>query len=438
MNDQRLRKALRTLAQNIRSDEPIDVSSSIMSNTIPDHLHNLLPADFPRAETPELHLTGESYSSYHEVLNFLLAHRRSRYLSGIQEDKALKELLWSLCCEIALDKRFKSTESQSTRIRTFMSAVHIPDKEYEAIVQIHGLSIQRPSSLDDIELMRGSPTLLREWDLWSKHWRPQWRAQTIAKMTVRAGSIKAARLFAIDRASMICDELRIAFPSTTLARIVAWQVAFQPGWHAVRGNGECTNQLRQLRGSPVRWGQSLDDAREFLQPLYTLRASARPHIQKRVELAVRWFGMSWNAETPWAMRLVALFAGLEALLIKGEHESRKGALLAIRYTLLAIAVEGRFSNPAITLFFYYQRSELVHGARTNADEREYQRAFSMASDSLRRYVAIANQNADVHRHNKLLDLIADPQDLEELKAWINEARPWKHDELLAEVKKLLK
>ena len=436
--DPQIRKALRRLAHSLRSDEPMNRYPSFISGPIPTHLHSANPDAYQREGAPGLTLTGQAYSSYQGVLNLLLAHRRSRYLSDTQTDRDLTALLWSLCCDIALDDRFKSTDSQNTRIRSFMSAVHISDKQYEAIVHIHGLSIRHRSSLDEVQLIRGTPTLLREWGLWSKPWRPLWRGQTIARMTVQGGTIKAATRFALDQASMICDELRIAIPSVIQARIVDWQVAFQPGWHALRGDTKTMYQPGRLRGKLVQWDGAFDAARSFLEPLYELRATARPNIQKRVELAVRWFGMSWNAETPWAMRLVALFAGFEAILIKGEHEPRKGALLAIRYTLLSIAVEGHFSNPAITLFLYYQRSELVHGARTDADERDYQRAFSMASESLRRYVTVANEHTDVHRHSKLLDLMADPQSLGKLKVWVEEYKPWKYEELLAEIDKLLK
>ncbi len=433
-----IRKGLRTLAQRLRANEPINLASSFISKTIPAHLHNLVPDDSLREDDPKLLLTGQTYCSYHKALDLLLVHRRDRYLSDSQADRQLTELLWSLCCEIALDDRFKSTALQNSRIRAFMSDVHITDKNYEAIVQIHGLSIPRRSSLGDVELMRGTPTLLREWDLWSRPWRPQWRGQTIARMTVHGGTIKAARRFALDRASMICDELRVAFPSVIQARIVDHQVAFRPGWHALRGNGKWMNQLRRLRGRPVHWNQSFDAAQDFLDPLYMLRETARPNIQKQVELAIRWFGMSWNTGTPWAMKIIALFAGLEALLIEGEHEPRKGAILAIRHTLLSIAVKGEFTDPAEALSLYYDRSGLVHGAHTTAEERDYLRAFSLASEALENYVAIANQHENIKRHSKLLDRIADSQDLEELKAWIKKFRPWGYKELLAEIDKLLK
>lgn len=436
--DREIRKSLRTLAQRLRANEPINLDSSFISKTIPAHLHNLVPDDSLREDSPKLLLTGQAYCSYHKALDLLLMHRRDRYLSDTQDDRHLTELLWSLCCEIALDDRFKSTALQHSTVNSFMADFHVPDKEYEAIVQIHGLSITRRTSLGDVELTRGKPTLLREWGLWSKPQRPQWRGQTIARMTVHGGTIKAARRFALDRASMICDELRVAFPSVIQARIVDHQVAFRPGWHALRGNGKWMNQLRRLRGKPVHWNQSFDAAQDFLDPLYMLRETAGPNIQKQVELAIRWFSMSWNTGTPWAMKIIALFAGLEALLIKGEHEPRKGAILAIRHTLLSIAVKGEFTDPSEALSLYYDRSGLVHGAHTTAEERDYLRAFSLASEALENYVAIANQHKNIKRHSKLLDLLADAESVKMLGAWINRYRPWKYEELLAEIDKLLK
>lgn len=434
--DRKIRKALMRLAQHLRVDEPITIDSSFMTGRVPAHLRHLVSEGRLREETPPLHLSGQKYESYRAALSLLLSERRSRYLTDTQDDKQLREKFWSLCCEITLDDRFRSTTVQSDRIHTFMSDVYIPDKEYEAIVQIHGISIPHRTRLGSVELIRGSPTLLREWRLWSGPRRPQWRSQTIARMTVQGGTIKAAKHRALNRASMICDELRIAFPSVIQARISDWQVGFQPGWYALRGSGERLNQLGQLPGRPVRWGQSFEAVCEFLQPVYKLRTTAHPNIQRQVELAVCWFGMSWNTGTPWAMKVIALFAGLEALLIKGEHEPRKGALLAIRHTLLSIAVKGEFADPAAALSLYYDRSELVHGADTTAEERDFLRASSLASDALENYVAIANQHKNIGSHSKLLDVLSDSQFVGTIDAWINRYRPWKYKELLAAIEKL--
>ena len=325
---------------------------------------------------------------------------------------------------------------KNARIKAFMEAILIPDKDFEAIVQVQGISIPHPALLGDVELIRASPSLLQDWDRWSGPLRPPWRGQTVARMTVSGGTINAARRYALDRTSMICDELRIAFPSIIRARISDDQVVFGPGWNALRGNGSTLYQLDHRRRRPFGWDEIFDAAIEFLAPLYALRNTGRTRIQRRVDLAVRWLGMSWNAGTPWAMKMIALFAGLEALLIKGEREPKKGALLSLRNALLAIAVEGQFPNPAVALSLYYDRSELVHGSRTTADEQDYQGAFGLASQALRNYVSIANENPEVRSHGKLLDLVADVQTLVDLRGWIEGNRPWGYEELLEELDKL--
>ncbi|MCY4114476.1 MAG: hypothetical protein OXG33_11145 [Chloroflexi bacterium] len=252
-----------------------------------------------------------------------------------------------------------------------------------------------------------------------------------------AGTIDAARCYALDRISMICDELRISFPAIIRARIADEDVAFKTGWNALRGNGSTLYQPSLRHGKPVRWDQTFDSAIEFLLPVYDLRATVRTSIQQRVDLAIRWFGMSWNAGTPWAMRVVALFSGLESLLIKGESEPRKGALLAVRNALLSIAVEGHFINPEIAFSLYYLRSQLVHGARTTAEETHFHQTFSLATEALKNYVYVANGDANIRKHSRLLDGIEDTQVLHRLKEWVEYHRPWEYEELLKEIDKML-
>ena len=433
-----IRKALRTLAADLRVREQPDPESSHMIKTIPSQLHSLVPETLRRAGTPSLHLSGQNFWYYRAALELLLAHRRSRYLSDTQSDRTLTEQFWLFCCEISLDDRLRSTASQNSKVNALMDSVLIPDQEYEAIVQVQGISVPYRSLLGDVELIRCSQTLLREWDLLSGIRRPPWRGQTVARLNVTAGTIKAARRYALNRVSMICDELRIAFPSVIRARISDDQVAFKTGWIALRGNGSTLYQPGGRRVKPVRWEQTFDAAIDFLTPLYDLRETARTGIRQRADLAVQWFGMSRNGGTPWAMRIIALFAGLEALLIKGESEPRKGALLALRSALLSIAVDGHFSDLGIPFSLYLRRSELVHGARTTATESEFEQSFSLASDALRDYVSIASKHTIVYKHGKLLDLVADAQVLRRLKEWVEYHRPWGHDDLLQEIEKMLK
>ena len=437
VTENQIRKALRTLAADLRKRGEPDPESSFMDKMVPPHLHSLVPEAPRHCGDRSLHLSGQTYWNYRQALELLLTHRRNRYLSNPKADRELEDQFWSLCCELALDDSYRSTATQNSRIKAFMDSVRLPDREYEAIVQIQGISIPRRTLMGDVELVRGSPTLLREWDRWSGPLRPPWRGQTVARLTVTAGTIDAARRYALDRISMTCDELRISFPAIILTRIADEQVAFKTGWNALRGNGSTLYQPSLRHGKPVRWDHTFDASIEFLLPVYDLRATARTSIQKRADLAIRWFGMSWNAGTPWAMRIVGLFSGLEALLIKGESEPRKGALLAVRNALLSIAVEGHFINPEIAFSLYYLRSQLVHGARTTAEETHFHRTFSLAAEALKNYACVANRDANIRKHSKLLDRIADTQVLDRLKGWVEYYRPWGYEELLKEIEKML-
>ena len=102
----------------------------------------------------------------------------------------------------------------------------------------------------------------------------------------------------------------------------------------------------------------------------------------------------------------------------------KGTPLAIRAALLSIAIDGHFRNPGEALALYRDRSELIHGARTAADEEAFRRTLSVASEALRNYIAIANREAKIRKHKRLLDFLADDKTLADLKQWIEEYGPW--------------
>ena len=178
-------------------------------------------------------------------------------------------------------------------VAALMREISIPCLEFEAIAQITGIAFPQPTTLGDVEFIRGSPTLLKEWDLWSHPWRPQWRGQTVARMKVKGGTVRAAQHRALERASMLCDELRIAHSSSLMVHLDDIDLAFGTGWNKVRGNGSSIHRLGRLAGKPVLWNEeSFRAALDYLTPLYDLRATARPGVQERVELAIRWFGMA--------------------------------------------------------------------------------------------------------------------------------------------------
>lgn len=231
---------------------------------------------------------------------------------------------------------------------------------------------------------------------------------------------------------MLCDELRIALSSSINAPLDDIDLAFGTGWNVVRGNGAWMHQPGRRVGKPVRWhADSLRAALDFLAPLYDLRATERPDVRARVELAIRWFGMARSVGAPWAMKLIAMFSGLEAILVKGDSEGLKGAAVAIRAALLSIAIDGHFRDPGEAFALYRDRSELVHGARIAADEEAFRRTLSVASEALRNYIAIANREATVQSHKRLLDSVVDDEPLADLKKWIEEYRPRGERDLLS-------
>ena len=437
MSKRDIRKALRALAQDMSANEELDPQAAHPWKTVPQHLHHLVPGETVPGSPPSLVMSLRTYRLYRQTLDLLLAERRRRYLSDAKSDRELENSLWSFCCEIALDDSFRAPEAQKTKVEVFAKAIDIPCVDYEVLVHITGLAIPDRLTLDEVELVRGSPTLLKEWDIWSDPWRPQWRGHTVARIEVRGGTPRAARHRALERASMLCDELKMALSSSINAPLDDIDVAFGTGWNVVRGDGAWLHQPGRLTPKPVRWHRDLlRAALEHLVPLYDLRATGRPRVQERVDLAIRWFGMARSVGTPLAMKLIALFSGLEAILVEGEGERMKGAALAIRAALLSIAIDGHFRNPGETLALYRDRSELVHGARTAADEEALRRTLSVASEALRNYIAIANREATIRSHKRLLDSIADAPTLADLKGWIEDHRPWGERQLLAATDRL--
>ena len=439
MAEREVRKALMTLAQDLRVKEQPDAEAPHPWKTIPQHLHHLVPGKIVPGSPPSLGMSRRTYRLYRRTLALLLAERRRRALSDVKSDRELGNSFWSFCCEIVLDDSFRAPAAQKSKVEAFMEEIDIPCLEYEAIVQVTGIAVPHHITLGEIELIRGSPTLLKEWDLWSNLRRPQWRGQTVARLRVTGGTPRAAQYRALDRVSMVCDELRIALSASINANVDDIDLAFGTGWSVVRGNGAWMHQPGRLLRKPVRWhADSLRTALAYLVPLYDLRATARANVQERVEIAIRWFGVSWTVGAPWSMKLIALFAGLEAILVKGEGERMKGAALAIRAALLSIAMEGHFRDPGEALALYRDRSELVHGARTAVHQEAFRRTFSVASEALRNYIAIANREMEIHNHKRLLDSFADNETLSDLKRWIEGYSPWGEKELLAATNRLMK
>ena len=111
VTEPQIRKALRTLAADLRVREPVDPKSSFMVKTIPPDLHSLVPETLRHCGDPSLHLSGQTYWYYRAALDLLLTHRRTDIFQTRNLTERLTEQFWSFYCEISLDDRFKSNSA---------------------------------------------------------------------------------------------------------------------------------------------------------------------------------------------------------------------------------------------------------------------------------------------------------------------------------------
>jgi hypothetical protein len=135
------------------------------------------------------------------------------------------------------------------------------------------------------------------------------------------------------------------------------------GWKAAPGQG---------------WELALDDELVDLaagQPIASLPIASETDVERRADLALRWFERSQLAEDV-DMELLYLFFALESIL-GDKSEGLKAPGLAIRRAMLGLLTTGHFAHPNRINFLYDQvRSAAVHGEDAPAVEREEVDRFS--------------------------------------------------------------
>lgn len=107
----------------------------------------------------------------------------------------------------------------------------------------------------------------------------------------------------------------------------------------------------------------LDDAlidRARSKPVASLPVNATNDVERRAELALRWFDRAQLSTDP-PLQLLFLFVALEAIL-GDKSEGPKARGLALRRALLGLATTGHIRHPSATYLLYDDaRSATVHG-----------------------------------------------------------------------------
>jgi hypothetical protein len=111
------------------------------------------------------------------------------------------------------------------------------------------------------------------------------------------------------------------------------------------------------------WELTLDDGLLRLatsQPLSTLPTVPTTDVERRADLALRWYDRAHFVTDP-IDKLLYLFFALESIL-GDKSEGLKAPALAVRRAMLGLLTTGHFTHPARTYLLYDQvRSAAVHG-----------------------------------------------------------------------------
>jgi hypothetical protein len=127
------------------------------------------------------------------------------------------------------------------------------------------------------------------------------------------------------------------------------------------------------------WELELDDAlisQVIEQPLAALAAQPSTDVERRADLALRWYERAQLAQEP-VVEVLYLFFALETIL--GEKSAKlKGHVLAMRRALLGLEISGHFRHPSNTYLLYDEvRSAAVHGEQVPQIGRQEVDAFEL-------------------------------------------------------------
>jgi hypothetical protein len=319
-------KALEGLQQVLRDPDPPPPAGPVYHAEIPDDL---------RADLSVLSLYAPEKVAFDQVCRLMAEDVHFEYL----RDQAIHDAVWRFVCEVVLKrsrglvKSFVSDHSRDPMETTCYFPVLLLTVKDD--LELHSVRLLPRPLEEDAERKPGSIAAVR--CRGTDHQRMAARARPIAEHALRV-----LRASLRDYNFMPDEQLRFRLGNSM------WFDSGASGWSNPPDQG---------------WELELDE--ELLRtaqqaPLYHLPPEGLNDIERRANVALRWFEQAQLVGDP-LMGVLFCFTALEAIL-GDTSEGLKAPNLAIRRAMLSLLTKEGFRHPSLTFVLYDKvRNAAVHG-----------------------------------------------------------------------------
>lgn len=319
-------KGLERLQQVLREEDPPSPAEPVYHAAIPDDL---------RTEQPALSLYAPEKAAFDEVCRLMAEDLRFEYL----REQAIRDAVWRFVCEFVLlrsrglVKSFVADHARVPMETTCYFPVLLLTLRDE--LELHGVRLQPRPVEEAAEREPGSIAAVR--CRGTDHQRMAARARPTAEHALRV-----LRASLRDYNFMPDEQLRFRLGYTM------WFDSGPGGWTSPPNQG---------------WDLELDEKllRTAQQaPLYHLPPEGQTDVERRANVALRWFEQAQLVGDP-LMEVLFCFTALEAIL-GDTSEGLKAPSIAIRRVMLSLLTKGGFRHPSLTFVLYDKvRNAAVHG-----------------------------------------------------------------------------
>jgi hypothetical protein len=384
-------------------------------------------------------LEGEQYVRYEEALAHLSEEPELEHLTRTDVD----EHLWSLVCDVyAEPEEYAEADYRERAVLGVCERLAKRHEEYEALFPLDRLTLPEDQSFEmaGVRFERMSSEALAAWG-YSDHevfeaLYEQLTTHPVARVTVRAGSAKAARERAARAVDAALGLFRLSF-SEFRAAIRDEQLLQQ------RTDGYVLKRLPGPQHTARGWhrgfrGYGLELDATLLGEVNRIATRFRPvfngtvaaQISSQFMRAIELVGASVTHEHA-DDKVVNLCTALEAILTM-RQERDKSAAVALRLMLLSIRLDQPFSWPAEPYDLYQLRNRVIHGeSRGVSTERDYRDLRRFAYDALVSAVELVISDRQITDMNRFVSAMEEHATMSRAIHWLKANEAYLPEQILA-------